>query len=298
MGIEREWSIEKWLKEMEATSNKWCSIYLKRKMTIHVEKEFIFPFLQSINNSPVVIPRSGGILRHQHHTFLSVGSSNVANAFPWHIPHAISKVDLLIVLVNISSSLCNSTFPLMLTPMFVRFCDLRYIRLLLYPAVTSEISFVKYMWILPNENQVLLYTRRRHVFKQCPLTESIQTHLLFMYLRSGLNIFMNNSSKLSFVKFDLYLMLSKLKAKTHYRHAWLVGQSTEKLAWVSQVVFEGLVGKILQWRVIFSASPWPVTLQGIPAYMDTVVFHILEHSFSKLFTSTFQFAGHLPCPLS
>lgn len=56
-----------------------------------------------------------------------------------------------------------------------------------------------------------------------------------MYLRSGLNIFMTNSSKLSFVKFDLYLMLSKLKAKTHYRHAWLVdGQNTEKLAWVSE----------------------------------------------------------------
>ena len=149
MGIQREWSIEKWLKEMEATSNKWCSIYLKRKMTIHVEKEFIFPFLQSINNSPVVIPRSGGILRHQHHNFLSVGSSNVANAFPWHIPHAISKVDLLIVLVNISSSLCNSTFPLMLTPMFVRFCNLAisdccYIRQLLlrYPS-SSICEFVR-----------------------------------------------------------------------------------------------------------------------------------------------------------
>lgn len=42
-------------------------------------------------------------------------------------------------------------------------------------------------------------------------------------------------------------MLSKLKAKTHYGHACGVdGQSTEKLASVSQVVFEGFVGKILR----------------------------------------------------
>lgn len=67
---------------MDATSNKWRLAYLKRKLTIHVEKEFIFPFLQSINNSPVVIPRGRDILEHQHHNFLSAGSSNVANAFP------------------------------------------------------------------------------------------------------------------------------------------------------------------------------------------------------------------------